>query len=70
MTAEELALLGRTAVHLQPSQVAHRARLRAQRAALRRWPDLGQRLLAGARPISAGGWPTSFTPFDATAPQR
>ena len=70
MTAEELALLGRTAVHLQPSQVAHRARLRVQRAALRRWPELGQRLLASARPVSAGGWPTSFTPLDATAPQR
>jgi len=70
MTAEELALLGRTAVHLQPSQVAHRARLRAQRAALRRWPELGQRLLAGARPVSAGGWPTSFTPLDAIAPER
>ena len=70
MTAEELALLGRTAAHLQPSQVAHRARLRAQRAALRRWPELGQRLLASARPVSVGGWPTSFTPLDAIAPQR
>src|SRR5580704_10856951 len=53
MTAEEFALLGRTAVHLQPSQVAHRARLRAS-----------------ARPVGAGGWPTSFTPLDAIAPQR
>jgi uncharacterized heparinase superfamily protein len=66
----ELALLGRTAVHLQPSQVAHRARLRTQRAALRRWPRLGQRLLAGASPVAAGGWPTSFIPLDAIAPQR
>jgi uncharacterized heparinase superfamily protein len=66
----ELALLGRTAVHLQPSQVAHRARLRTQRAALRRWPELGQRLLASGSPVTAGGWPTSFTPLDAIAPQR
>jgi len=66
---EELALLGRTVVHLQPSQVAHRARLRTQRAALRHWPRLGQRLLAGSNPTGAGGWP-SFTPLDAIAPQR
>ena len=70
MTGEELALLGRTAVHLQPSQVAHRARLRTQRAALRRWPQLGQRLLASVSPVAADGWPTSFTPLDAIAPQR
>jgi uncharacterized heparinase superfamily protein len=70
MTGEELALLSRTAVHLQPSQVAHRARLRTQRAALRRWPRLGERLLAGTSPVAAGGWPTSFTPLDAIAPQR
>ncbi len=70
MTGEELALFGRTAVHLQPAQVAHRARLRTQRAALRRWPQLGQRLLAGPNPAAARGWPTSFTPLDAIAPQR
>jgi uncharacterized heparinase superfamily protein len=70
LNSGELALLGRTAVHLQPSQVAHRARLRTQRAALRRWPQLGQRLLASTSPVSAGGWPTSFTPLDAIAPQR
>jgi uncharacterized heparinase superfamily protein len=70
MNGEELALLGRTAVHLRPSQVAHRARLRTQRAALRRWPLLGQRLLAAAGPVAAGGWPTSFIPLDAIAPQR
>ena len=70
MTGEELALLGRTAVHLQPSQVAHRARLRTQRAALRRWPQLAQRLLTSASPVASGGWPTSFTPLDAIAPQR
>jgi uncharacterized heparinase superfamily protein len=70
MNGKELALLSRTAVHLQPSQVAHRARLRVQRAALRRWPDLGQRVLSSAHPVSAGGWPTSFTPLDATKPER
>ena len=73
MTGEELALLGRTAAHLQPAQVAHRVRLRAQRAALHRWPRLGQRLLAGPSPAGAAawcGWPTGFTPLDALAPQR
>ena len=48
MIAEDLALLGRTAVHLRPSQFAHRARLQTQRAALHRWPKLGMRLLASA----------------------
>lgn len=67
---EELALLGRTAAHLQPSQVAHRARLRMQRAALHRWPQLGQRLLTSTNPVVTGGWPTSFTPLDAIAPRR
>jgi uncharacterized heparinase superfamily protein len=66
----ELALLGRTAVHLQPSQVAHRARLRTQRAALRRWPELGQRLMTRAAQATAPGWPVAFTPLDALAPQR
>jgi uncharacterized heparinase superfamily protein len=66
----DLALLGRTAAHLQPAQVAQRARLVAQRAVLRRWPQLGQRLLAGPNPAAAHGWPSSFTPLDALAPQR
>jgi uncharacterized heparinase superfamily protein len=70
VNVEELALLGRTAVHLQPAQVAHRARLRTQRAALRRWPRLGQRLLVSANPVAQGGWPAGFTPLDAIAPQR
>jgi uncharacterized heparinase superfamily protein len=65
----ELGLLGRTAAHLQPGQVAHRARLRTQRAALRRWPRLGQRLLTDATPAAAGGWPAGFTPLDARTPQ-
>jgi uncharacterized heparinase superfamily protein len=67
---EELALFGRTAMHLQPAQVAQRARLRTQRAALRRWPQLGQRLLAGPNSGAAHGWPNNFTPLDSIAPQR
>ncbi|MGO9162029.1 MAG: heparinase II/III family protein, partial [Streptosporangiaceae bacterium] len=63
----DLALLARTAVHLQPGQVAHRARLRAQRTALRRWPDAGRRLLPGPDPAAAKGWPEGFAPADATA---
>ncbi len=65
--SSDLALLARTAVHLQPAQIAHRARLRAQRAALRRWPDAGRRLLAGPDPAAAQGWPEEFTPVDAAA---
>ncbi len=72
MNGGELALLGRTAAHLQPAQVAHRARLRTQRVVLRRWPRLGQRLLAGPSPTAAtarAGWPTGFTPLDGLMPQ-
>jgi uncharacterized heparinase superfamily protein len=61
----ELALLARTAVHLQPAQAAHRARLRAQRTALHRWPRLGRRLLTGPDPCAAAGWPTGFVPAGA-----
>ena len=67
MTGNDLALLARSAVHLQPGQVAHRARLRAQRAALRRWPQAGRRLLAGPDPAAARGWPADFVPVDARA---
>jgi uncharacterized heparinase superfamily protein len=72
VTGEELALLGRTAAHLRPAQVAHRARLRAQRTALHRWPQAGQWLLAGPLhggpdPARAPGWPPEFTPLDGTA---
>jgi uncharacterized heparinase superfamily protein len=80
VTGEELALLSRTAVHLRPGQVAHRARLRAQRAALERWPATGRRLVTGTVPhrapsASAGiqtvrtvpGWPVDYAPLDATA---
>jgi uncharacterized heparinase superfamily protein len=68
MTGADLALLGRTVVHLQPAQVAHRARLRAQRTALQRWPQLGRRVLAGPDPCDAVGWPPGFRPLDAAGP--
>jgi uncharacterized heparinase superfamily protein len=72
MTGEELALLGRTAAHLRPAQIAHRARLRAQAAALHRFPQAGERLLAGRPhggpdPAAMPGWPADFRPLDATA---
>jgi uncharacterized heparinase superfamily protein len=67
MTGEGLALLGRTAAHLRPAQVAHRARLRAQRTALQRWPEAGQRLLTGPSPVNPPGWPAAYTPLDGSA---
>lgn len=81
MTGEELALLGRTAAHLRPVQIAHRARLRAQRTALHRWPQAGEWLLNGRRlngqwqldgrrswtAPAAPGWPAGFAPLDSTA---
>jgi uncharacterized heparinase superfamily protein len=66
-SAQELALLGRTAAHLRPAQLAHRARLRAQSAALQRWPETGKRLMAGPRPGGTAGWPARFTPLDGSA---
>ena len=69
MTGTDLALLARTAMHLQPGQAAQRARLRAQRTALQRWPQLGRRLLAGPDPCDAKGWPAGFRPLDAAGPQ-
>jgi uncharacterized heparinase superfamily protein len=72
VTGEELALLGRTAVHLRPAQVAHRARLRAQRGALGRWPRASQWVLtaprrSGPAGAAAPGWPAGFVPLDAAA---
>ncbi len=68
MTWGELALLGRTAVHLRPAQVVHRARLQAQRTALNQWPQAGRRVLAAGIDRAAGpGWPAQFTPLDGTA---
>jgi len=65
VTRPELARLARTAVHLHPGQVAGRARLRAQRTALRRWPRTGRWLMAGPDPATAAGWPAGLRPLDA-----
>ena len=70
MTRTDLALLGRTAVHLRPGQVAHRARLRGQQACLRRFPEAGRRVLSGPDPSAAVGWPDAFRPVDARTPGR
>ena len=65
MTGRDVALLARTAVHLRPGQIAQRARLRTQRAALRRFPPAARWLLAGPDPATAVGWPAGFSPLDA-----
>ena len=70
MTRTDIALLGRTAVHLRPGQVAHRARLRAQQECLRRFPEPGRRVLSGPDPSAVVGWPDAFRPTDARTPGR
>jgi len=70
MTAGQLGRLGRTVVHLRAGQVAHRARLRAQQAALTRWPQTARILLAGPSPAAAAGWPAGFVPLDGRAVSR
>jgi uncharacterized heparinase superfamily protein len=65
VTDGNLALLARTAAHLQPSQVTRRARLRAQRTALRCFPPARYWLMAGPDPAHAIGWPVRFSPLDA-----
>ena len=70
MTDVDLARLSRTVVHLRPGQMAHRARLRAQRAGLVRFPEAGRRLLSGPNPSADVGWPASFRPVDARTPGR
>ena len=70
MTRTDLALLGRTLVHLRPGQVAHRVRLQAQQRCLRRFPETGKRILSGPRPSAAAGWPEAFRPVDARTPGR
>jgi uncharacterized heparinase superfamily protein len=67
MTASQLGRVGRTVVHLRAGQVAHRARLRAQHAALVRWPPAGRILLAGPSPAAQAGWPAGFVPLDGRA---
>lgn len=59
-------LWARTVVQLRPAQVAHRARLKAQRAAISLAPDPARRLLSrGSGP--APGWPPTFVPLDSMA---
>ena len=65
MTSGNLALLARTAAHLQPGQITQRARLRAQRTAIRRFPPARHWLMAGPDPARAVGWPARFSPLDA-----
>jgi uncharacterized heparinase superfamily protein len=70
VTGVDLAVLGRTVIHLRPEQVAHRARLRIQQAGLRRFPEAGRRILSGPDPSAATGWPNAFRPMDALTPAR
>jgi uncharacterized heparinase superfamily protein len=70
MTGTDLARLSRTVVHLRPGQVARRVQLRAQQAALNRFPEAGRRILSGPGPASAAGWPGAFCPVDALTPGR
>ncbi|HEY2277121.1 MAG TPA: alginate lyase family protein [Streptosporangiaceae bacterium] len=65
MGTGDLARLGRTVVHLQPGQLSHRARLRAQRLALHRVPLTRRWLLSGPPPQGGPGWPAGFHPLDA-----
>jgi uncharacterized heparinase superfamily protein len=62
-----VARYARTAAHLQPAQIAQRARLRTQRAALVRFPSTARWLLAGPEPTAAVGWPSWFSPVDKQA---
>jgi len=54
----------RTLRHLRTSQVAHRIRLRGQRAALRPFSAQAERLLTRHVPTGVG-WPEDFVPLDA-----
>jgi uncharacterized heparinase superfamily protein len=70
VTSADLARLSRTVVHLRPGQVARRAQLRAQQAALHRFPEAGRRILSGPGPARAVGWPGMFRSVDARTPGR
>src|SRR5437660_1269759 len=63
---EETALLLRTVRHLRPAQVAHRLRLRAQRAAFARVPS-ALRYVVRQRIGERVGWPPHFVPLDGIA---
>ncbi|MCK9896405.1 heparinase II/III family protein [Frankia sp. AgB32] len=56
----------RTVGQLRPGQIATRARLRGQRAALGHAPRLAEAILAG--PPLPGHWPASFVPVDGRCP--
>ena len=60
------ALLLRTVRHLRPAQVAHRVRLRAQRAAFARVPA-ALPVVVRQRVGERVGWPPGFVPLDAIA---
>jgi uncharacterized heparinase superfamily protein len=70
MTRADLAILGRTVMHLRPAQLVHRARLRTQRAGLLRFPEAGRLMMPGPDPAAAVGWPDGFRPVDARTPGR
>jgi uncharacterized heparinase superfamily protein len=65
MTSADLAVLGRTVIHLRPAQLAHRARLRTQQAGLRRFPEAARLMMPGPDPAATVGWPDAFRPLDA-----
>jgi len=62
---ERVLLLARTARHLRPSQVWHRARLRTQRAVVAALPGVAARCLSAPVPTGCG-WPDAAAPLDAT----
>jgi uncharacterized heparinase superfamily protein len=63
LSPERALLYARTVRHLRPSQVWHRGRLRAQKAALARWPaPIAERW---RRDVPAdAGWPAGFASVD------
>lgn len=68
MTVRALGPLSRTVVQLQPHQVTARARLRGQRALLRRAPGTARVLLRSPKPTNACGWPAGYLPLDGRVP--
>src|SRR5580658_952646 len=70
MTRADLAVFGRTVVHLRPVQLAHRVRLRTQQAGLHRFPEAGRLIMPGPDSATAVGWPDAARPVDALTPGR
>ncbi len=60
-------LTARTVRHLRPEQVAHRARLQAQRRLVQATPGVVEAALRRTQPLAAG-WPDGFLPLDAGLP--